>query len=141
MAGDGKFRAQATKWDWSHRSIEKCTTNSRYTPIDWKFELPLGGNRVAGGVCTSEPPPGLTAYFIEQKEFFERRHYYQERGIDYPDNAERFIFLSASKSTWRGIRRGSRSWFICTIGKPRWQRCWRRTRNCAKGGRTRRRPA
>jgi starch synthase len=63
-------------------------------PLDWRLELPLGSNYVAGSVWTRESPPGMTAYFIEQKDFFERGDFYQERGVDYPDNAERFIFLS-----------------------------------------------
>jgi starch synthase len=36
----------------------------------------------------------IDVYFIEQKEFFERGDLYQERGFDYPDNAERFVFFS-----------------------------------------------
>jgi starch synthase len=62
--------------------------------LDWKLELPLGPARVAGKIWTLEPSPGLTIYFVEQKEFFERGDLYQERGFDYPDNAERFIFFS-----------------------------------------------
>jgi starch synthase len=63
-------------------------------PFDWKLDLPLGTGRVSGGIWTLEPVPGLTIYFIEQKDFFERADLYQERGLDYPDNAERFIFFS-----------------------------------------------
>jgi starch synthase len=65
-------------------------------PLDWKLDLPLGPARVAGKIWILEPSPGLTIYFIEQKEFFERSDLYQERGFDYPDNAERFIFFSKS---------------------------------------------
>jgi starch synthase len=63
-------------------------------PWDWKLFLPLGTGRVAGSIWTLEPTPGFTIYFIEQKEFFERGDLYQERGFDYPDNAERFVFFS-----------------------------------------------
>jgi starch synthase len=63
-------------------------------PLEWKMELPLGPARVAGNIWTLEPSPGLTIYFIEQKDFFQRSDLYQERGFDYPDNAERFIFFS-----------------------------------------------
>jgi starch synthase len=63
-------------------------------PLDWKLDLPLGLERVAGNIWTLEPSPGLTIYFIEQKQFFERSDLYQERGFDYPDNAERFVFFS-----------------------------------------------
>ncbi|HEX4123007.1 MAG TPA: glycogen synthase GlgA [Verrucomicrobiae bacterium] len=63
-------------------------------PFDWKFDLPFGPDRIGGGVFIHEPHPGLTVYFIEHPAFFERSGIYQERGIDYPDNAERFIYFS-----------------------------------------------
>src|SRR5207247_111660 len=43
-----------------------------------------------------EPRSGLTSYFIDQPQFFNRPGLYGEKGIDYPDNAERFIFFSKS---------------------------------------------
>ncbi len=49
---------------------------------------------MAGGVWTLEPDQNLTYYFIEHPEFFNRAGLYQEGGVDYPDNAERFIFFS-----------------------------------------------
>ena len=33
-------------------------------------------------------------YFVDQPGFYERADLYQEEGTDYPDNAERFMFLS-----------------------------------------------
>ena len=41
-----------------------------------------------------QPSPGLTIYFIHQPEFYQRAGLYQENGVDYADNAERFIFFS-----------------------------------------------
>jgi starch synthase len=64
--------------------------------LDWKLELPLGRERVAGKVWTLEAAPNLTIYFIEQERFFDRPGIYQERGKDYSDNAERFAFFSKS---------------------------------------------
>jgi starch synthase len=60
------------------------------------------GEGLAGGAPSShqseclsaEAIPGLTVYFVDQAEFYERADLYQEEGVDYPDNAERFIFLS-----------------------------------------------
>ncbi|HUD84355.1 MAG TPA: glycogen synthase GlgA [Candidatus Saccharimonadales bacterium] len=72
-------------------------TRERFPDIrqfDWKLDLPLGPDRVSGGVWISEATAGLTVYFIDQPAFFDRSGIYQERGIDYPDNAERFIFFS-----------------------------------------------
>jgi starch synthase len=63
-------------------------------PFDWKFDFPFGPDRIAGGVWISEAAAGLTVYFIDQPAFFDRGGIYQDRGVDYPDNAERFIFFS-----------------------------------------------
>ncbi|MGP8238021.1 MAG: glycogen synthase GlgA [Limisphaerales bacterium] len=63
-------------------------------PFDWKLDLALGPGRVAGNVWSRESPPGLTTYFIDRQEFFDRDDLYQERGTDYPDNAERFVFFA-----------------------------------------------
>ena len=62
-------------------------------PFDWNLDLPLDSSRVQGRVWTRVVDDRLTAYFIEQPRFFDRSDIYQERGMDYPDNAERFIFF------------------------------------------------
>ncbi|MGD0258232.1 MAG: glycogen synthase GlgA [Verrucomicrobiota bacterium] len=58
------------------------------------LEFPLGRRRVCGETWSLEPIPGLTVYFVDQPAFYHRADLYQEEGVDYPDNAERFIFLS-----------------------------------------------
>ena len=63
-------------------------------PLDWNLEVPLGPAWVKGHIWTLEPTPGLTIYFIEQEQFFERGDLYQDRGFDYADNADRFVFFS-----------------------------------------------
>lgn len=63
-------------------------------PFDWHLDLPLGPDRVQGKVWQRRVDDHLTTYFIEQPHLFERSELYQERGVDYPDNAERFIFFS-----------------------------------------------
>lgn len=62
--------------------------------LDWHMDLPLGLRRVRAEVWTLAPRQGLTIYFIHQPEFYERTGLYQENGVDYADNAERFIFFS-----------------------------------------------
>lgn len=62
--------------------------------MDWRLELPLGRRQVAGELWAFSPRPGLTLYFVAQPELFDRDGIYNERGVDYPDNAERFIFFS-----------------------------------------------
>jgi starch synthase len=62
-------------------------------PFDWHLDLPLAASQVQGKVWARVVDDRLTAYFIEQAHFFERSDIYSERGMDYPDNAERFIFF------------------------------------------------
>ena len=64
-------------------------------PFDWRVDLPLGRRRVTAKVLIREWEPRLTVYFVQQPEFFDRGGLYQAQGgVDYPDNAERFIFFS-----------------------------------------------
>ena len=63
-------------------------------PFDWNLNLPLGPNYVQASVLTHQPEKDLTIYFIDQPVFFQRASLYEDNGISYPDNAERFIFLS-----------------------------------------------
>ncbi len=56
--------------------------------------MPLGSAQVAGKIWTLQRAAGLTIYFVEQDEFFDRDGLYQKQGADYPDNAERFVFFS-----------------------------------------------
>src|SRR4029077_12740040 len=62
--------------------------------IDLPLELPLGPRSVAGHVWTLGPLPNLTVYFVDVPAFFDRPDLYQNQGVDYDDNAERFIFFS-----------------------------------------------
>jgi starch synthase len=62
--------------------------------VDWYFDLPLGNRRVHAALWSLELEKGLSAYFIEQPDFFDRAALYHENNISYADNAERFIFLS-----------------------------------------------
>jgi len=62
--------------------------------VDWHMSIQLGKRRVSGELWVQEPMPGLTLYFVGQPEFFNRRGIYSEGGLDYGDNAERFIFFS-----------------------------------------------
>src|SRR5438034_3337149 len=62
--------------------------------LDWKLDLPLGPHRAQAEVRTLQPSEGVTIYFIHQPLFYDRAALYHENGWDYPDNAQRFIFLS-----------------------------------------------
>jgi starch synthase len=62
--------------------------------FDWHLDLPMDITRVQGRVWARTVDERLTAYFIEQPQYYERGDLYQERGVEYADNAERFIFFS-----------------------------------------------
>ncbi|MEO5802144.1 MAG: glycogen synthase GlgA [Verrucomicrobiota bacterium] len=63
-------------------------------PFDWDFNLPLGNDFVQATVWSGEFEERLMFYFIDQPGFYQRANLYEEKGISYPDNAERFIFFS-----------------------------------------------
>ena len=67
-------------------------------PTDLPLDVPLGVRRARGEVWSLEPAPGLSVYFVDAPEFFQRSSLYQKDGVDYPDNAERFIFFSKAVS-------------------------------------------
>lgn len=58
------------------------------------LELPLGSQRIHAEIWTLEPQPGMTIYFLDQPGFYQRTALYQVHGVDFPDNAERFIYFS-----------------------------------------------
>ena len=62
--------------------------------LDYRIDLPLGSRWVHAGVWALEWVPGLTVYFVDQPEFFDRPGIYNEHEVDYRDNADRFIFFS-----------------------------------------------
>lgn len=62
--------------------------------LDWRFDFPLGDKYPGGEVWTLEPSKGLTVYFIHKPEYFYRAGIYNEQGVDYRDNGERFIYFS-----------------------------------------------
>jgi starch synthase len=63
-------------------------------PFDWKLDLPVGDQSVQGNVYARTFEDRLTIYFIDQKHFYQRTALYSDKGVDYPDNAERFAFFS-----------------------------------------------
>jgi starch synthase len=61
--------------------------------LDLPLDLPLGNLRVTGEIWTLQQE-NLTVYFLDQPGFYQRPTLYQQFGIDFPDNAERFIYFS-----------------------------------------------
>lgn len=59
-----------------------------------RLGVPIGPKTVEGRVLTAAlPDSDARAFLIDQPAYFDRDGLYQERGLDYPDNAERFIFF------------------------------------------------
>ena len=58
------------------------------------LDVPLGPRPVSGDIWSLTTSAGLTVYFVDAPVFYERDGLYQARGVDYADNAERFIFFS-----------------------------------------------
>ncbi len=64
-------------------------------PTDIEFEVPIGTRRVQGRLLRSRlPQSSVPVYLVDQPEYFDRPALYGERGKDYLDNCERFVFLS-----------------------------------------------
>ena len=62
--------------------------------LDIILDLPMGVHRVTGEIWAFESAPNLTIYFLDQPGYYQRDGLYQKDGVDYPDNAERFLFLA-----------------------------------------------
>src|SRR5437667_12640059 len=62
--------------------------------LDCPLDLPLGPQRTQAEIWTLQPSEGVTIYFIHRPLFYDRAALYHENGVDYPDNAQRFVFLS-----------------------------------------------
>ncbi len=63
-------------------------------PFDYQIDVPLGTDRVGAGVWRLPTRENVTIYFIDQPVFYDRPQLYMEGGVDYPDNARRFLFFS-----------------------------------------------
>jgi starch synthase len=67
------------------------------TPVatHWRYQVPLGGGHVEGGVSIGRSPRGnVRVLFIDQSQFFDREGIYSAHGADFPDNPARFLFFS-----------------------------------------------
>jgi len=62
--------------------------------VDWLFDFPVGAKYPGGELWAIEPVKGLTVYFVHKAEYFDRAGIYNENGVDYADNGERFIYFS-----------------------------------------------
>jgi starch synthase len=64
-------------------------------PTDVWFDIPIGSKIVRGRFLATRLPDGKTpVYLVEQDGYYDRPELYRERGEDYKDNCERFVFFS-----------------------------------------------
>src|SRR5437899_3134145 len=64
------------------------------TATDLHLDLPIGIRRVQGEVWALDTNAGVTVYFVDVPAYYQRATLYHKDGVDYPDNAERFVFFS-----------------------------------------------
>lgn len=63
-------------------------------PLAMPLEVPLDDRLMSGTIWTRTVRPGYTIYFVDQPGYFQRARLYDQGGVEYPDNCERFVFLS-----------------------------------------------
>jgi starch synthase len=65
------------------------------TPTGITIRAPIGSQTIEGNVVESVlPGSGVKVYLIDQPHYYDRDGIYGERGIDYEDNCERFVFFN-----------------------------------------------
>jgi starch synthase len=57
------------------------------------FDIPIGSKIVRGEILRGELDGEVPIYFVDQPDYFDRPELYRERGRDYADNCERFVFF------------------------------------------------
>jgi starch synthase len=62
-------------------------------PTGVHFDIPIGSKIVRGQFLRGELPEGVSVYFVDQPDYFDRAELYREGGADYADNCERFVFF------------------------------------------------
>lgn len=85
----------------SNHGVEIAVVMPKYRRVDvygkpvLRLSIPIGEETYEGKVERAVLPDSNTPiYLIEQKHFFDRPTLYTERGQDYPDNLDRFVFFS-----------------------------------------------
>ena len=68
--------------------------NPDIKPFPWHLALPVGDRTMQARLWVSHPRRGLTIYFVNQPDYYDRASIYHQGGIEYPDNSARFTFLS-----------------------------------------------
>jgi len=78
----------------------QSTAKRGFTPQDFetcqeKVTIAVGSKDVEAGLLKATfPDSNVSVYLVEQPRYFDRPELYHEKGRDYQDNCERFIFFS-----------------------------------------------
>jgi starch synthase len=76
----------------AYRHVHK--NDQRIEPTNLAFDIPIGGKIVRGRLLRSRlPGSSVPVYLVEQDDYFDRPELYREKGEDYKDNCERFVFF------------------------------------------------
>ncbi len=76
-----------------HRRFSKAAPAIESTGVS--LRIPVGSKLVEGSVFKSKLPGSrVSAYLIDQADYFDREGVYQQQGVDFADNFERFLFFS-----------------------------------------------
>jgi starch synthase len=63
-------------------------------PLGVKFDIPIGNKIVRGRLLRGTlPGSDVPIFFVEQDDYYDRPELYRQRGEDYRDNCERFVFF------------------------------------------------
>ncbi len=66
-------------------------------PTGIKFDVPIGNRIITGRLLRSQLPNSrVPVYLVDLPDYFDRPELYRERGEDYKDNCERFVFFCRS---------------------------------------------
>jgi starch synthase len=72
----------------------RMTKAGRTVPALKSLTLPLGSGFEFASIQDGGAADGVHVYFVDCPQYFDREGLYQDRGQDYPDNAERFAAFS-----------------------------------------------
>src|SRR5688500_14471577 len=83
---------QITVFMPAFRQTQEC--GQKITPYEIQFYIHISSRIVEGRLLESRLPQGnVVVYLVQQDDYFNRRELYQEKGEDYKDNCERFVFF------------------------------------------------
>jgi starch synthase len=76
----------------AYRQVKAC--GLPIEPLGVKFDVPIGNRIVRGRLLRgSLPGSDVPIFFVEQDDYFDRPELYRQKGEDYKDNCERYVFF------------------------------------------------